>query len=169
MKQEQIKTLLINIITGVIVVAVLVVGYFVFTKDKSAVLGVVPSMSTETVAETTALIGTKIEGTVLGLKKLHVAVEEAATVFDMMAFKNLTDFSVGIPNQKIGRENPFVPTEWKFRMNALKDAMKKSPTQGASEQAASATFQSETQAEIIKTQTQGDLSGDIDPAASQNP
>lgn len=169
MKQEQIKTLLVNIITGAVVVAVLVVGYFVFTKDKLAVLDEAPSMSTETVAETTALIGTKIEGAVTGLKKLHIAVEEAATVFDMVAFKNLTDFSVGIPNQKVGRENPFVPTEWKLRMNALKDAMKKNPTKETSEQAALTTFQSETQTEIIKTQTQEELSGDVDPDALQNP
>lgn len=168
MQQEQTKTLLVNIITGIVIMAVLAVGYSVFPKNESIVSDVAASSSTETVAQTTALIGAKIEDTVASLKKLHSAVEDSTAVFKLPAFNNLIDFSVGIPNQNIKRENPFVPTEWKLKMNALEDAMRKSIARGTSGQTDLVIPQSEAQTTIIKTQAQESLPVDANVGASQN-
>lgn len=167
MQKEQIKTLLVNLVTVVLVVAVLIVGYSAFVKKEPVVSGVAVSLSTETVAQTTALIGAKIGDTVTSLKKLHTAVADATTVFDLFAFINLVDFSVDIPRQNAGRENPFVPTEWKLKIKVLEDIMRKSDVNDANEMMASVAIQEEAQT-VIQEQVQESLPSDVDPSAPQS-
>lgn len=125
MKQEQTKSLTVNILTAVVVGGVLFVGYFVFLRKEIPTVDSVASSVAEVakIAEETALIGTEIDFTVRDLGELARAVASSNIIFDLPAFKNLQDFSISIPVETVGRANPFVPTEWKLRMNAIGDSI----------------------------------------------
>jgi hypothetical protein len=118
MQQEQIKALIVNILTAGVVVGVLVAAYFVFIKKDIPVVGSVISSVTSVaqIAEETALIGSQIDTTVSDLGDLASAVESSNVIFELPSFKNLRDFSVAIPEEYVGRDNPFVPTIWKINM-----------------------------------------------------
>lgn len=120
MPREQIKTLLVNIVTAVIALGVLIVGYFVFLKKETPVADSI--VSAVTIAEETASIGAEIDETIRGLGDLERAVASATVIFDLPAFKNLQDFSVTIPTDVVGRQNPFVPTAWKLKMKTLEES-----------------------------------------------
>ena len=82
MNQEQIKTLLVNIVTGGVIVAVLVVGYSVFVKKDSVVSEDSGVQSAETDARTTALVGIEIARTMRVLEDLTISVKDSMAVFD---------------------------------------------------------------------------------------
>ena len=125
MQQDKIKSLLVNILTAGVIVGVVVVGYIVFTKSDvvPTVGSSAPSTSVAFVAQETAAIGTEIDTTVRDLGELESAVASAAVIFDLPAFKNLEDFSVTVSPENIGRTNPFIPTAWKIKMNAIEAAI----------------------------------------------
>lgn len=123
MQQEQIKTLLVNILTFAIVIGVLVAGYIVFTKKDTSTTGSVTSVAK--IAEETASIGAEIDSTVKDLRDLSRAVASSTIIFDLPEFQNLENFSVTIQPEPIGRMNPFVPTVWKLKMKASEEAIKR--------------------------------------------
>ena len=82
MNQEQIKTLLVNIVTGGVIVAVLVVGYSVFVKKDSVVSEDSGVQSAETDARTTALVGIEIARTMRVLEDLTISVKDSHRIFD---------------------------------------------------------------------------------------
>lgn len=130
MQQEQIKTLLVNIMTGAIVLGVFVAGYVVFIKKDTVITDSVTSVAR--IAERTASIGTEIDSTVRKLKDLSRTVASSTVIFDLPEFQNLENFSVEIPTETIGRDNPFIPTVWKIRMKALEESVNKSaPSQSS--------------------------------------
>lgn len=135
MQQEQIKTLLVNILTGGIILGVFVAGYFVFIKKDTAVTSSVTSVAR--IAEKTASIGTEIDYTVRDLKDLARAVASSTVIFDLPEFQNLENFSIDIPAETVGRDNPFVPTVWKLKMRALEESVNKSTASQSSTQSAS--------------------------------
>lgn len=125
------KSFVMNITTGVLVVALLGTGYFVFLKTGTTPApSATPSSSVALVAQQTSSIGADIENTVQSLKNLSQAVENATVIFDLPSFKNLQDFSVPVPTDTIGRDNPFVPSDWKIKLKAAED--KANSTTGAS-------------------------------------
>lgn len=131
MQQEQIKTLLVNIMTGVVIVGLLYAGYSVFTKggeSTATTTTTTTDLSVAKIAEETAFVGVEIDRTVANLKDLDRAVASSKVIFDLPAFQNLQDFSVAIPEEPLGRTNPFVPTEWKLKMKALEEPASKSTT-----------------------------------------
>ncbi len=155
MQQEQIKTLLVNITTGVIVIGVFVAGYIVFIKKDTAVTGSVTSVAR--IAERTMSIGTGIDYTVRDLRDLTRAVSSSTVIFDLPEFQNLENFSVEIPTETVGRDNPFVPTVWKIKMRALEEAVGKRVVSQSSQQSASV---SQTQT-ATAPQTPAGLLGDF--------
>lgn len=160
MQQEQIKTLLVNILTGAIIVGVFVVGYFVFIKKDTTITDSVAEVSSVArIAEETASIGTEIDYTVSDLKDLKSAVASSKVIFDLPAFRNLQNFSVTIPEEPVGRTNPFVPTVWKLKMKASEEAVKKSASTVATTQSATV---SGTQSQSTSS-TPTSLLGDFDP------
>jgi len=123
MQQDKSKTLLVNILTAVVVVGVAGAAYFVFTKTDATVVGTgAPISSVAAVAEETTLIGSQIDYTVRELRDLERAVASSTVIFGLSSFRNLQDFSVAIPSENLGRVNPFVPTPWKIKLNAIKTA-----------------------------------------------
>lgn len=123
MEKEQIKTILVNTMTVLVVGGVLVSIYIVFfKKDTSITTTVATVASVAKIAEETAQIGTQIDYTVNDLGDLASAVASSKVIFDLPAFKNLQDFSVEVPPQSVGRQNPFVPTSWKAAMKALESS-----------------------------------------------
>ncbi|MCK9345262.1 MAG: hypothetical protein M0P64_04080 [Candidatus Pacebacteria bacterium] len=121
MQQEKIKALIVNIITGAVVLGVIVSAYFVFVKRDISVVGEVATSVADVakIAEETAMIGTEIDFTVRDLSNLARAVESSNVIFDLPAFKTLQDFTVPIRGESVGRTNPFLPTAWKEKLNAL--------------------------------------------------
>lgn len=128
MQQEKLKTLLVNILTGSIVVGLVVVAYFVFLKKDVSTLSSVPASVADTarIAEETALIGTEIDYTMRDLSDLSRAVSSSNAIFTLPAFKNLQDFTITVYPEAVGRTNPFLPTAWKIKMKELESSFKKS-------------------------------------------
>lgn len=119
MQNEQTKSLLVNIITGVVVIGVLTAGYFVFTGQSQVPAVTSAITSVGQVASETASIGNEIESTVRDLEDLQNAVASSAILFSTPAFQNLQDFTAAVPFESIGRTNPFLVTNWKQKMIAL--------------------------------------------------
>lgn len=113
MQKEQTKKILMDVITGIIIVAVLVIGYYVFVKKDTTSQGIIESPTAA--ADQVVLVGSQIANTVRSLKDLRSSVEKTSAVFSMPAFASLQDFSVEVLSEPIGRANPFVPTDWKLR------------------------------------------------------
>lgn len=147
MQQEQIKALLVNIFTGAVIVGVFVAGYFViFKKDTDVVTSVA---SVARIAEQTASIGVEIDATVKDLRELTGAVSRSKVFFDLPAFSNLENFTVAVPKEEVGRDNPFVPTVWKLKMKALEaEAGRSVPTQQGFQSASVPEAQSQTQSGV---------------------
>ncbi|MFA5996933.1 MAG: hypothetical protein WC791_00415 [Candidatus Paceibacterota bacterium] len=120
MKSEQTKTLIVNILTACVVIGVIVAAYSVFVKNEIPVVSSISSSASSVaqIAEETALMGAQIDTTVGNLNDLAKAVANSNVVFELPAFKNLRDFSVVIPEESVGRANPFVPTVWKINMTS---------------------------------------------------
>jgi hypothetical protein len=145
MQQEQIKTLLVNILTGSVIVGVLFVGYIVFLKNKEPVISTVTTVAK--IAEETALIGNEIDSTVRDLGELSKSISNSVVILELPAFKNLRDFTAQIPYESIGRENPFVLTAWKEQTNALLGGGSNTPA--ASSEVISANAHSEATPAIV--------------------
>lgn len=162
MQQEQIKALLVNIFTGAVIVGVFVAGYFVLVKKDTEVVTSVASVAR--IAEQTASIGVEIDATLKDLRELTDAVSRSKVFFDMPEFRNLENFTVTVPREEIGRDNPFVPTVWKTKMKALEEAAGKSTATQASTQSASAseTQPSSAQAPATPASALEGLLGDFD-------
>lgn len=153
MQQEQIKTLLVNGATGLVVVGVLVAGYLVFVKKEPELVVSSVTISPEEVAVQTGSIGADIERAVRDLEDLNRAVQDSATVFGMATFKRLKDLSVRVSAEAVGRENPFVPAEWKVKMKVFEEATGKQVVQKVSSQTVSKK-QAETQSQPALAQPQ---------------
>lgn len=170
MQQEQLKTLLVNIITGVVVLAVLVAGYFVFVKKEVATtLDDAGTPSVKTDAQTTVLVGIEISRTVKVLEELKQSVIDSAEFFNRPEFNNLEDFSVVVLKGEVGRENPFSPTAWKLKIKALEESASKASAKGSGGQEASIIRQIQEQlptdeeTDIVQTPAGNDLLGDFPP------
>lgn len=170
MQQEQLKTLLVNIVTGVVILSVLVAGYFVFVKKEVATTQSdtgVPLVKTD--AQTTVLVGLEISRTVKVLEELKQSVSDSAKFFNRPEFNNLKDFSVVVPKGEVGRENPFAPTAWKLKIKALEEVVSKGGAKEPNRQEASELLQIQPRTQvdvettITQTPTQGDLLGDFPP------
>lgn len=153
MQREQIKTLLVNSATGLVVVGVLVAGYLVFVKNGSEPVVSSVVVSPEEIAVQTGSIGADIERAVRDLEDLNRAVQDSATVFGMATFKRLKDLSVRVSAETVGRENPFVPAEWKVKMKMFEEATGKQVVQKVSSQTVSKK-QAETQPKPTLAQPQ---------------
>lgn len=113
MQKEQTKKILIDVVTGIIVVAVLYFGYNTFFKKDTVSQSIAASPAEA--ADQVVLVGSQIANTARSLKELRSSVEKTSAVFSMPAFASLQDFSVEVSPEPIGRANPFVPTDWKLR------------------------------------------------------
>lgn len=146
MQKEQTSSLLVNILTGAVVIGVLVVAFIVFTKKDTTVTtdAGVQSVSIAEVAQETALIGYEIDSTVRDLGELERSVASSKVIFDMPAFKNLQNYTVAVPSEPVGRTNPFVPTAWKVNMKALEAATGKSASQASTQTASVSSAQAQS-------------------------
>ncbi len=124
MNPQKTKIPVKNIAIGSVLIGVLIITYFVFKKvtqvnTSSDGAVVVDSVQTADVVEA------KVIRTVRELNDLKSAVEINAAVFSSTAFRVLEDFSVVVPTELVGRENPFVITEWRIKIKAFEDAASK--------------------------------------------
>lgn len=125
MDTQRAKTLVINITTGVVVVAVLVTAYLMFfKKDSTEVTNITEAVET---AEETIIIGTQVSRTLQELDELGKAVSESVQIFKTRAFRELENFSTEVPRGEVGRDNPFEPTVWKERNKELESRTPQRP------------------------------------------
>lgn len=115
MQKEQTKKLIMDIVTGAIIVGVLVGAYFVFRKKDATPVATVSASET---ADQVVAVGTQVASTIRDLKDLNRSVEKFAAVFSTPAFTGLQDFSATVAPEAVGRPNPFLPTDWKLRQKA---------------------------------------------------
>ena len=108
--QQNTKSLIINIATAALVIGVVVVGYVVFAKNKDMAVEIAtPNES----IDDTIMVGAEINKTFEDLDALKDAVEKARKMIGSTVFKTFKDFSVVVPAEKTGRENPFTPPIWR--------------------------------------------------------
>jgi len=124
MKKEQINNILINIATVAIGLGVLIFGYFSFVSKDKVVTDSVAIVAE--IAENTTSVGADIDNTVRTLDDLSRAVALSTVLFELPSFKSLQNFTVQVLSEKVGRENPFVPAEWKLKMKNLEASVKSS-------------------------------------------
>lgn len=124
MQTEQTKTLVINVVTGLIVVGVLYAGYRAFFAQPASDSGTTTATAPVSIDVTTetVIIGAQISNTLRELENLKKSVADSTAFFTLNAFKNLSDSSVEVPSEIVGRSNPFEQTVWKMRLRALEDA-----------------------------------------------
>lgn len=103
-----------NIGTGIVAVGVLVVGYWMFVKNQNTTSP--RGEETTKATEQTIVAGTDLARTIKELSDLNSAVLSSVGIFRTQSFRELKDFSVEIPEEPLGRDNPFVPTEWKTKL-----------------------------------------------------
>lgn len=115
MQSPQIKKITINIITGAIIVGTFVIGYWVFFLDGSEEKEI-PADATR--VSQVIMVGVEIERTLRELGDLERSIKSSKDIFDIPVFKGLEDFSVQVPTENIGRENPFTRTTWKISQEA---------------------------------------------------
>lgn len=124
-----------NIATGVVVIGVIATGYFVFFKKDATVSTTVTTSLVG--AQETVIVGAQVSGTLRELEDLKRAVKDSAEVFRSAAFQSLTNFSVAVPEEPLGRDNPFELTAWKARQKALEETASKRGSSSQSSQSAS--------------------------------
>ncbi len=126
----QVKKIMTNIAIGALILGVVIAGYFVFFKktDTTTVAVTAPTIGIEqAVAVSTNISRTKSE-----LNELKKAVATSVEVFSSREFRSLQDFSQQVPEEPIGRDNPFMATSWKVKMIAEEAAIsKKTASTGA--------------------------------------
>lgn len=120
MENEQKKSNIANIVTGIVITSAIVAGYYIFINPSQSPLGA-PGLGSEAASDT-ALMGTRIESTVRDLSDLRSAVSDSIIIFKTPAFQNLQNFTAEVPSEPVGRANPFVPTDWKLQMSASANA-----------------------------------------------
>lgn len=130
MQSQQTKKIIINIVTGVLVVGILGSGYWVLTKDRVVETGEEAAVSTMSGDTQVVQIGIEIARTRKDLEDLRQSVSSAKNIFNMPSFKNLEDLSIVIlPERIIKRENPFATVTWKARAEKQVAAQTSTSTQ----------------------------------------
>ncbi len=86
----------------IVIISALVLGYFAYSK-----LGFGGGTSTELVSSPVETVDGSPEsaGSLEGLKSVSLDI----SIFSDPTFQSLTDFGVKIPQQTLGRVNPFAP------------------------------------------------------------
>lgn len=115
MQKGKTKKILIDIITGAVVIGVIVVGYFAFKSNQPVISDGIIGGPSAGIADQVVVVGAQVAGTVRDLSDLRQAVEQSVTVFNLPAFSSLQDFSAQVTPEPVGRPNPFLPTDWKLR------------------------------------------------------
>ncbi len=116
MKQEQIKIILKWTVSVVIIAGVFGFAYWALIGKKYSILG--DFLTIVKKPSNTVTIGIEVARTVKELEDLTGAVSSATLFFRMPEFERLKNFSVEIYSEPIGRENPFVPTSWRLKLEA---------------------------------------------------
>ncbi len=109
------KELIVNLAIGLLVVVAGLFAYFIFAKEGSDVVKESLVLRGGATTGETVVLGAQVANTIVELRELKKAVADTTGLFNSRAFTNLRDFSVSIPEEAIGRENPFLPTVWKLR------------------------------------------------------
>lgn len=112
-----VKKLTMNIATGVLVLGAVTLGYFFFIKNKTVTVAPEAAAPALGIAQTVA-ISSNISRTKTELGNLKKTVDSSVKVFTSVEFRSLQDFSMQVPEEPIGRDNPFTLTDWKIKMNA---------------------------------------------------
>lgn len=123
MQTLSIKRFVVNIVIVVVVAGIFFTAYMFFVKEKN--IPVADSVALENSENQTILIGTEISNTLKELKDLQLSIIASKNIFGMSMFRSLHDFSVAVPEERVKRENPFLPPLWKVELDKRIDAASK--------------------------------------------
>ena len=136
MKKQTTQSMMVNIATGVLVLALIGFGYITFVKTPDTqTSGVGTPDATTTLSDTaTRALSTSLQvaQTVKDLSNLSQSVESSSVIFNLPAFRSLKDFSVSIASEQIGRDYPFTKTAWRLKFEELERAAEKKASQQTS-------------------------------------
>ncbi|OHA84421.1 MAG: hypothetical protein A2937_01655 [Candidatus Yonathbacteria bacterium RIFCSPLOWO2_01_FULL_47_33b] len=127
----QTKKMMMNVATGALVLGVIAGGYFAFVGKKMDTTTSGATVSTPGIAQTIA-ISTDISRTKTELSELKKAVAASVEVFTSTEFRSLQDFTVQVYEEPVGRDNPFMITDWKTKMKDEEAAASRRSSSGAS-------------------------------------
>lgn len=128
MNSPQTKKTLTNVAIGAAVLGAAFGAYWMFFRGDSSLEG---ASSAEDVVQT-VVVAEEVARTIRDLQTLKTSVAESVALFGTPAFKDLEDFSQVVPEEPIGRSNPFTPTDWKIKKEAENEAIKKAAQGGSS-------------------------------------
>ena len=92
-----------TLIIGIIIVVVLAGGWYFYSKGGSS------SSTSQLVSSTpdtvTAVVGTNVLTILNNVSSIHIDT----SLFSTPAYQSLVDYSITVPSQEVGRNNPFAP------------------------------------------------------------
>jgi len=92
-----------TLIIGIIIIVVLAGVWYFYTKGSSG------SPTSQLVSSTpnaaTAIVGTNVLAVLNSVSSIHIDVG----LFSTPAYQSLVDYSITVPAQEVGRQNPFAP------------------------------------------------------------
>lgn len=118
---SQTKELATNTTIASLFIFLAILGYFIFLGGEDNKLKQAITRAQDAATGEVVKTGAEVANTITELRVLKSAVMETTQLFNSNAFSNLRDFSAPVPHEAIGRENPFVPTEWKLRAIAAEE------------------------------------------------
>lgn len=111
---------MVNTSIAVFIAAFCVAGYFLFVKNdalRAALDGADNTAITKTVEA-----ANDVTKTIAQVDELKDSMKETNALLSSFPFAKLFDFSIVVPEEAIGRPNPFTPTEWKIKALAKEKA-----------------------------------------------
>lgn len=109
------KELIINSSIGLLVLIALFFAYFIFMQEGDNTVKQAFTRVKDVATGEAVVSGVQVANTITEIRELKNAVVSTTLLFESRAFTDLKDFSVPIPEEAVGRPNPFVPTAWKLR------------------------------------------------------
>ena len=94
-----------TIIIGIILVVVLAGGWYFYSQGGSAPSTSQVVSSTSNVDAATAAVGENVLSILNNVSSIHID----SNFFTTPAYQSLVDYSIVVPPQAVGRNNPFAP------------------------------------------------------------
>lgn len=123
--ESQAKELIVNGSIALLVVLAGIFGYFIFVSKGDNVVKQAFVQGETSATDKILNTGNEVATTIRDVEKLRNAVASTTVIFASEAFVNLKDFSVSVPEEAVGRPNPFVPSAWKLKQIADQERLRK--------------------------------------------
>lgn len=121
---KKTTSIFVNIITGVLLIGILALGYFTFFNTNTPVAPDIATGDATLALPADEIVATSLQvsETAEKLSMLSRSVASSTEILNTQAFQSLTDFSTVVPEEPVGREFPFSKTSWRLTLEAAEKA-----------------------------------------------